>query len=156
KLERNAIKAPISGTVYQVMVHTIGGVIGPGEPLMLIVPEGDELILQAQVSPQDIDDIHEGQQALVRFPALKSRMTPELFAEVIHVAADVSQVDQNTPPFFAIRLKLLPHELEKLTADQVLKPGMPAEAMIQTTARSPLSYLLKPLADQLAHTFRET
>jgi len=156
KLSRTEIKAPNSGTVYQVMVHTIGGVIAPGEALMLLVPEGDELVMQAQVSPHDIDAIHVGQPAQVRFPALKARMTPELFAEVIQVSADVSRTDQNTPPFYAVRLKLLPHEIDKLDKGQTLKPGMPAEAYIQTGARSALSFLLKPLADQIAHTFRET
>jgi HlyD family secretion protein len=155
RLSRTSIKAPEDGTVYQVMVHTIGGVIAPGEAVMLMVPEGDELVLQAQISTQDVDNVHVGQKAIVRFPALRSRFTPEIDAEVIHVAADVSRIDQNTPPFYAVRLKLVPHALDKLEPGQKLKPGMPAEAFIRTDERTPLSYLLKPLADQLAHAFRE-
>jgi HlyD family secretion protein len=155
RLGRTSIKAPMDGTVYQMMVHTLGGVIGPGETIMLMVPQGDELVLQAQIPPQNIDQVRVGQIAVVRLPALTSRFTPELDAEVIHVAADVSQVDQNTPPFYAARLKLAADALATLEPNQKLKPGMSAEAFIRTDERSPLSYLLKPLADQLAHTFRE-
>jgi HlyD family secretion protein len=154
KLDRSSIKAPIDGTVYQVAVHTIGGVIAPGDPIMLIVPKGDNLVIQAQVSPQDIEQIHVGQNAIVRFPALHDRFTPEIDADVVTVAADTSQTDRNTPPYYPVRLALSSSNLAKLGVHQ-LKPGMPAEAFIRTDARSPLSYLLKPLMDQVAHTFRE-
>ncbi|CAN5172888.1 HlyD family type I secretion periplasmic adaptor subunit [soil metagenome] len=154
KLSRTSIRSPIKGDVYQLSVHTIGGVIAPGEGLMLIVPEADELVLQAQVSPHDVDQVHAGQKANVRFPALNARRTPEISAEVIQVSADVSRVDASSPPFYGVRLRIPPGELAKL-GDQKLKPGMPAEAFIQTTERSPLSYFLKPLIDQVAHTFRE-
>ena len=154
KLGRTIIRAPLEGTVYQTTVHTVGGVIAPGEPIMLILPKGDELVLQAQVSPQDIDQVRQGQDAIVRFPSLKDRFTPELKATVTNVAADTTQTDKNTPPFYAVTLKLQQQDLAQLGAHK-LKPGMPAEAFIQTDMRTPLSYLLKPLADQLAHTFRE-
>jgi HlyD family secretion protein len=154
KLDRMSIKAPSDGTVYQVAVHTIGGVIAPGEPIMLIVPKGDNLVLQAQVSPQDIEQVHVGQNAIVRFSALHDRFTPEIDAEVVNVAADTTQIDHNTPPFYPVRLALGADDLEKLGVHR-LKPGMPAEAFIRTDERTPLSYLLKPLADQFAHTFRE-
>ncbi len=122
---------------------------------MLIVPEADELVLQAQVAPRDVDQIHAGQMANVRFPALNARRTPVIQAEVIQVSADVSRTDQSTPPFYGVRLRIPLAELAKLDG-QKLKPGMPAEAFIQTTERSPLSYFLKPLIDQIAHTFRES
>jgi HlyD family secretion protein len=154
RLERASIKAPIDGTIYQVSVHTIGGVIAPGEPIMQIVPKGDKLVLQAQVSPQDIEQVHVGQNAVVRFPALHDRFTPEIDAEVINVAADTTQVDRNVPPFYPVRLALGADDLAKLGVHR-LKPGMPAEAFIRTDARSPMSYLLKPLMDQVAHSFRE-
>lgn len=155
KLARTAIKAPIAGDVYQLNLHTIGGVIAPGEGLMLLVPDADELVLQAQVFPKDIDQVMVGQKAMVRFPSLNARLTPEIGAEVIQVSADISRVDQTTPPFYAVRLRIPHAELAKL-GEAKLKPGMPAEAFIQTSAHSPISYLLKPLADQIAHTFRET
>ena len=155
RLARTAIKAPITGTIYQVAVHTEGGVIGAGETLMLIVPEGDDLVLQAMVSPNDIDQVAVGQPAQIRFPGFNARLTPEIFGEVQQVAADTTRVDENSPPSYAVRIIISAKEIKKL-GDNKLKPGMTAEAFIQTSARSPLSYLLKPLTDQFAHAMRET
>ena len=154
RVVRTTINAPITGLIYQMSVHTEGGVISPGETLMLIVPEGDDLVLQAQVSPNDIDQVHAGQQARVRFPSFNSRTTPEIFGEVQQIAADVSRVDANTPPFYAVRLVLSAKELEKLGTNR-LKPGMNAEAYIQTSAHSPMTYLLRPLVDQFRRALRE-
>ncbi len=154
KLARTTINAPITGTIYQMAVHTEGGVIGPGETLMLIVPEGDDLVLQAQVSPNDIDQVSKGQVAKIRFPSFNSRTTPEIYGEVQQIAADISRTDANSPPFYAVRLILSAKELAKL-GDNKLKPGMNAEAYIQTTSRSPMSYLLKPLVDQFSRAMRE-
>lgn len=155
KLGRLEVKAPDNGTIYQLSVHTVGGVIAPGETLMLLVPEGDDLVLQAQVLPQDIDQVRNGQTANIRFPVFNTRITPELRAEVIQVGADVTQTEANTSPFYSVRLQLPASELEKL-GDHQLRPGMPAEAFIQTTAQTPLSYFLKPLTDQFAHALRES
>jgi HlyD family secretion protein len=154
RLERMVIKSPITGDVYQLAVHTIGGVIGPGEPIMLIVPEADELILQAQVRPQDIDQVRPGQIAHIRFPAFNSRLTPEVAAEVTQISADTSRTDASSPPFYSVRLMISAKELDKLGTNK-LKPGMPAEAFIQTEAQTPLTYFLKPLTDQFAHALRE-
>ena len=156
RLSRITIKSPILGDVYQLMVHTVGGVIQPAETVMLIAPQADELVLQAQVSPQSIDQVHVDQEAHIRFPAFHSRFTPEVSARVIQVSADTSRVDASSPAFYAVRLKIPATEIAKLAADNnTLKPGMPAEAFIETTAQSPLSYLVKPFLDQLAHTWRE-
>jgi HlyD family secretion protein len=154
RLERMVIKSPITGDVYQLAVHTVGGVIAPGEPLMLIVPEADELILQAQVMPQDIDKVRPGQIAHIRFPAFNSRLTPEVAAEVTQISADTSRIDASTPPFYTVRLMISATELAKL-GDNKLKPGMPAETFIQTEAQTPMTYFLKPLTDQFAHALRE-
>jgi HlyD family secretion protein len=155
RLSRTAIKSPITGTIYQLAVHTEGGVVGAGETLMLIVPEGDDLVLQAMVSPNDIDQVMLGQQAQIRFPSFNARLTPEIFGEIEQVAADVSRADDKSPPFYAVRIIIPAKELEKLGSNK-LKPGMVADAFIQTSARSPLSYLLKPLTDQFAHAMRES
>jgi HlyD family secretion protein len=155
KLSRTSIKAPITGIVYQLAVHTEGGVIGSGEALMLILPEGDDLVLQAQVSPNDVDQITAGQAARVRFPGFNARVTPEVNAEVLQVAADTTRTDAQTPPFYAVRLIISADEIKRL-GENKLKPGMMAEAFIQTEARSPLSYLIKPLLDQISHAMRET
>ena len=155
RLAHMSIKAPITGTIYQLDIHTEGGVVAPGETLMMIVPQGDDLVLQAQVSPDDISHVHVGQAARIRFNAFNARVTPEIAAEVSQVAADPSRVDQRSPPFYAIRLTISARELEKL-GENKLKPGMAAEAFIQTESRSPFSYLVKPLMDQIAHAMRES
>jgi HlyD family secretion protein len=155
RLSRMSIKAPITGTVYQLTIHTEGGVISPNETLMMILPQGDDLVLQAQVTPADIDHVHMGQPARIRFTAFNSRVTPEIAAEVTQVAADTTRVDAQTPSFYAIRLTISAEELKKL-GDNKLKPGMGAEAFIQTESRSPLSYLVKPLMDQWRHAMRES
>ena len=154
RLERMVIKSPITGDVYQLAVHTIGGVVGAGEAIMLIVPEADDLVLQAQVQPKDIDKVRAGQIAHIRFPAFNSRLTPEVAAEVTQISADTSRTDQNSAPFYSVRLMISAKELAKLGSNK-LKPGMPAEAFIQTQAQSPLTYFLKPLTDQIAHALRE-
>ena len=155
RLARTTIKAPITGLIYQLAVHTEGGVVGPGETLMLIVPEGDDLVLQAQVSPNDIDQISIGQVAQVRFPSFNARLVPEIGAVVQQVSADTSRIDANSAPFYAVRLVITAAELEKLGSNK-LKPGMAAEAFIQTTAQTPLSYMLKPLTDQVSRALRES
>ena len=149
------IKAPIAGTIYQLAVHTEGGVIGPGETLMMIVPQGDDLVLQAQVAPNDIDHVHLGQPASVKFNAFNSRVQNDIAAEVTQVAADTSRADAQSAPFYAIRLTISAAELKKL-GDNKLKPGMSAEAFIQTEARTPFSYLIQPLMDQFAYAMRES
>lgn len=154
RLDRMVIKAPLAGDVYQLMVHTIGGVITPAETLMMIAPEGDDLVLQAQVVPQNIEQVTEGQTAHVRFPAFNSRTTPELSAEVFSISADTSRLSADTPAFYDVRLRIPADQLAKL-GDKKLKPGMPAEAFIQTTSRSPFSFLVKPMMDQIAHAWRE-
>jgi HlyD family secretion protein len=155
RLSRMSIKAPITGTVYQLSVHTEGGVIAPNETLMMILPQGDDLVLQAQVTPNDIDHVHMGQPARIRFSAFNARVTPEIAAEVTQVAADTSRNDTQSPPYYAIRLTISAAELKKL-GDNKLKPGMGAEAFIETESRSPFSYLVKPLMDQWRHAMRET
>jgi HlyD family secretion protein len=154
-LSRTKINAPRTGYVHQLAFHTIGGVIGPGQVIMNIVPELDDLIIEARVKPQDIDSIHISQKARIRFPSFNARTTPEVSGSVFHVAADLTQVDNQTPPFFAIKVKIKKSELEKLGKDNKLIPGMPAETFIQTRARTPLSYLIQPLRDQIMRTFRE-
>jgi HlyD family secretion protein len=155
RLDRLTVRAPIAGDVYQVTIHTIGGVITPGETIMLVVPDGDELVLQAEVTPFDIDQVRVGQAAHLRFPAFDARLTPDIAAEVVQVAADTSRPEQGKPPFYAVRLNIPKAELAKLGRNQ-LKPGMPAEAFIETGERTPLSYFLKPLTDQIAYAFRES
>lgn len=153
-LNRTKITAPRAGFIHQLTAHTIGGVVAPGETIMLIVPELDDLIVAAQVNPQDIDQVQVGQSARVRFSSFNTRTTPEVSAKVTHVSADLTQPDARTPPYYAIKLKLVKEDMKKL-GDNKLIAGMPAETYIQTRARSPLSYLIQPLRDQIMRAFRE-
>ena len=158
KLARTTIRSPVTGYVYHVSVHTIGGVVGAGETILEIVPQFDDLVLAAHARPQDIDKIHIGQIAQVRFPEFNRRSTPEIMARVTYIAADVTQPTQagrdNFQPFYEIRLTIDAKERAKLEGKE-LKPGMPAEVFLQTGSRMAFSYFLKPLTDQFAHTFKE-
>jgi HlyD family secretion protein len=161
QLKRVEIRAPQNGIVHQMSVHTVGGVISPTEPVMLIVPEGDALVVEAKIAPQDIDHVKTGQTAFVRFPAFNQRTTPEIQGTVSRISADTSKDGGMVPgqpqaaaPFYVARITL--DETEKSKAGKLrLLPGMPAEVHFQTSERTALSYLVKPLQDQIAKAFNE-
>ena len=154
ELRRVDIRAPRSGYVHQLAVHTVGGIIGPGETAMLIVPREDLLIIQARIEPMDIDRLSRDQPVVVRFPNFNLQTTPELEARVLSVSADL-EIDRATGlSYYTARLALSDGEKEKLGGN-VIVPGMPVEAFIVAGDRTVLSYLLKPLADQIRHAFRE-
>jgi membrane fusion protein, type I secretion system len=153
QLKRVEIRAPQAGIVHQLAVHTIGGVINASEPIMLIVPADDTLIVEARVAPQEIDHVRIGQEAFVRFPAFNQRTTPEFKAEVMMVSADSTKDASSNQTFYLARLRL--SDDFNRTGQLKLVPGMPAEVHMRTTARSPLSYLVKPLSDQIARAFKE-
>ena len=162
QLKRIEIRAPQSGTVHQLAVHTVGGVITPSEPVMLIVPDADRLVIDAKVAPQDIDQVKIGQTAHVRFSAFNQRTTPDVTASVTRVSADL-MIEQARPgepapqggaPYYSVRLTLT-EEGQKELAGLKLIPGMPAEVHITTGDRTALTYFTKPLADQFARAFRE-
>lgn len=153
QLKRIDLVSPQDGRVFQRNVHTVGGVVQAGEPLMLIVPDSDSLIVDAKVPPQDIDQIHIGQHAVLRFAAFNQRTTPEVDGEVIHIGADVSQEDKATEPYYSVRIRVSEGELSRLEGLQLLA-GMPVEALIQTTPRTVASFLVKPLSDQIERAFR--
>ncbi|NQW54849.1 MAG: HlyD family type I secretion periplasmic adaptor subunit [Rhodospirillales bacterium] len=153
QLKRIDLVSPQAGRVFQRNVHTVGGVVQAGEPLMLIVPDSDSLIVDAKVPPQDIDQIRIGQHAVLRFAAFNQQTTPEVNGEVIHIGADVTQEDKATEPYYSVRIRVSEGELSRLEGLQLLA-GMPVEAFIETTPRTVASFLLKPLSDQLARAFR--
>jgi HlyD family secretion protein len=155
QLKRIDIRAPQDGTVHQLSVHTVGGVItAQGEPIMLIVPEADALRVEAKVEPQQIDQLHVGQRAVLRFSSFNQRTTPELNGLVSHVSADVSQDQKTAATFYTIHIKLPPDEVARLEGLRLV-PGMPVEAFVQTSPRTVMSYLVRPLHDQLMRAFRE-
>lgn len=154
QLKRIDIRSPQAGVVHQMSVHTVGGVITASEPLMLIVPEGDTLVIEAKIAPKDIDHVRSGLTAFVRFPAFNQRTTPEFIGEVSRVAADLGRDQQTGQTYFVTRITLSEAELKRMGALK-LKPGMPAEVQIRTTERTALSYLMKPLTDHIAKAFKE-
>ena len=154
QLKRVDIRAPIDGFVLQLTVHTVGGVVTAGEAIMMIVPQADTLQVEAKVMPQDIDQLRIGQPAVLRFVAFSQRTTPELAGSVVRVSADVNEDTKNNTRFYTIRLAVPDTEIARL-GNVKLVPGMPVEALIQTSPRTVMSYLIKPLHDQLARAFRE-
>jgi HlyD family secretion protein len=154
QLSRTEIRAPQAGTVHQLAVHTVGGVITAGETIMQLVPESDVLAIDMKVAPQEIDQLYVGQPATVKVLAFNHATTPELNAVVSLVSADIS-VDQRTGvSTYLLRLAIPPSEVAKL-GDLRLMPGMPVEAYIRTNDRTVLSYLVKPLTDQMNRAMRE-
>jgi HlyD family secretion protein len=154
QLKRVDIRAPQDGIVHQMSIHTVGGVVPAGEPMMLIVPAGDALAIEAKIAPQDIDQVHLGQAAVLRFTAFNQRTTPELSGEVSRVSADISQDPKSGAPFYTVRIAVADAEIARLDGLKLV-PGMPVEGFIQTEYRTVASYLTKPLADQLAKAWRE-
>jgi HlyD family secretion protein len=135
-------------------VHTVGGVIQAGEPIMLVVPEADNLAVESKANPQDIDQMKIGQKALLRFTNFNQRTTPEIFGAVTRISADTSTDQRTGLSFYTVRIALLPEEVAKLE-DVKLQPGMPVETFIQTGDRTVISYLAKPFLDQIKRAFRE-
>jgi HlyD family secretion protein len=153
QLKRTDIRAPQNGTVFQSIVHTVGGVIPPGETIMLIVPDADKLSIEARVNPQDIDKVKIGQRAALRFSAFDARTTPEFFGTVSRISADTTADQRTGQSYYTTRITMAPDQVARLNG-QKLVPGMPVEVFIQTKERTVISYLMKPLSDQIARTFR--
>ena len=154
QLRRVDIRAPQDGMVEQSTVHTVGGVIQAGDAIMMIVPQADDLQVEAKVNPQDIDKLQIGEKTLLRLSAFNQRTTPELTGAVIRVSPDVTTDQRSGQSYYTIRVSLPPEEVAKL-GEVKLIPGMPVEAFVQTGDRTLLSYLIKPLRDQLMRAFRE-
>src|SRR5215210_6880055 len=152
--KRIDIRAPQDGVVHQLNVHTVGGVINPGEPLMLVVPKADSLTVEAKIAPQDIDQVRIGHKAVLRFSAFNQRTTPEINGEVTLVSADITQDQKTGTSFYTVRITPPAGELARLNGLKLV-PGMPVESFIQTGDRTVISYLTKPLADQITKAWRE-
>lgn len=155
QLKRIDIRAPQNGTVHQLEVHTVGGVVAPGEPIMLIVPEADKLTVEARVSPTDIDQLKPGQHAMLHFSAFNQLTTPELPGTVTRIGADLSEDEKTGAQYYVVRLAIDEEKLPQLK-NLKLVPGMPVEVFMETAPRTVISYLIKPLQDQIERTWRET
>lgn len=154
ELSRIDILSPQKGVVHELAVHTVGGVIPAGETVMLIVPTQEELVVEARLQPSDIDQVSTGQSVTLRFSAFNQRTTPELYGTVTTVAADLVSNPQTGEAWYTARVHIPKDEMQRL-GKVTLVAGMPVEAFIQTGNRSALSYLVKPLADQIARAMRE-
>jgi HlyD family secretion protein len=152
--DRSAIRAPQSGTVDKLAYTTIGSAVPPQQTIMEIVPDTDALTVEAKISPNDIDQVHAGQQTELRFTAFNVRTTPQIKG-VLRRASAERQTDERTgSSYYTVLIDIAPGEIKKLGGLQLV-PGMPVEAYIQTGRRSMLSYLLKPIADQFKRSFRQ-
>src|SRR5215510_1542089 len=154
QLKRIDLRAPQDGVVHQLAVHTVGGVVTAGDPVMLIVPEADALSIEAKIFPQDIDQLHLGQATGLRFSAFNQRTTPEINGTITHISADVSREDKTGQSYYTVRIGIRPEEIARL-GNVKLVPGMPVEAFMKTYDRTVISYFTKPLHDQILRAFRE-
>ncbi len=153
-LRRVDIRAPRSGMVHELAVHTVGGVIGPGDVIMGIVPMEESRTIEIRVAPTDIDHVAPDQPVILRFPAFNHRTTPEINGTIMRVAADISRESESGATYYTARVHVSDKELARLD-DMKLIAGMPVEAYIQTGSRSALSFLTKPVTDQIARAFKE-
>ena len=153
-VSRTTVRAPEPGIVNGLQVHTIGGVIGSGMRIVDIVPQEEDLIIEAQVSPVDIDRVEMGQNATVRFSTFGMGSVPRIYGEVINISAESMVNETTNVPYYLARVEVSPDSLDDL-GDLVLVPGMPAEVFIATGDRTLLEYLFKPFSNAIARGFRE-
>jgi len=154
QLKRTDIRAPQDGIVFQLTANTVGGVIAAGDPIMMIVPEDDKLQVEVKVDPKDIDDVQFDQSVVLRFTSFNVRTTPEINGKVIRIGADTTTDQRTGRTYYLVRIAMTNDAIKRL-GDVKLTPGMPVEAYIETGERTLLSYLIKPLHDQLMRSFRE-
>jgi HlyD family secretion protein len=151
--DRSIIRAPHDGIVDKLAFSTIGGVVPPAETIMEIVPDSDDLIVEARISPADVDQLRIGQPAVLRFSAFNVQTTPEVTGTLTFVSAEADTDERQGFTFYRVKLEADEAEMRRLGALKLV-PGMPVEAFIQTGERSFLSFLTKPLRDQLNRSFR--
>lgn len=154
QLMRIELYAPQEGIIHQLVVHTVGGVVSPGEVLMLIVPSNDSLEVEAMVSPADVDQLRVGSDAMLRMSAFNQRTTPELVGKLSRIAADITIDERSGMHFYKVRVNISKTELARLSGLELL-PGMPVEVFIKTEDRKVITLITKPFTDQLNRAFRQ-
>ena len=155
-LSRTMVTAPLDGTVMNVQVTTATGVIEPGEPLLELVPDDAQLVIDAHVKPTDMDTVRAGQAARVLFTAYGQRNLPQIFGTLRSISADRLIEEHTGEPYFLAKVEIDPLELERIAPDIELSPGMPADVMILTGERTILDYLIRPFTESLTKSFRES
>ncbi len=156
KLSRTTITAPVPGTVLNLKFKTLGGVVRPGEPVFDIVPSEVELIIDARLSPKDIDDIHVGMEGYVMFPSYPQRFMKRIGATLIHVSADSLQDERTGMPYYTARVRVDAEQLREIAPEVKLQPGLPAEVYISINEQTLLEYLMQPVIQTFERTFRES
>lgn len=156
QLKRMDIRAPADGTVFELAVSTVGGVVQPGQTIVQIVPQSDQLLIETQVSPTDVDQVAVGQAATIVLSAFDYKTAPRLNGTVRFVSAEASRDERTGLAYYVVRVALGEDELDRLPDDLVLVPGMPAEAYISTGGQTVATYLLRPLSRQVRRAWRET
>lgn len=155
QVTRTTIAAPVSGTVVGSQIHTQGAVIRSGDTLMEIVPADEAFVVEARIPDRDIDNVHAGQPAEIRFSAFNQRLTQVVPGEVAHVSADTFEDEATRAHYYKARIRVTSAGQAQINASMQLLAGMPAEVMLQTGERTFASYLLKPFDDMLARALRE-
>jgi HlyD family type I secretion membrane fusion protein len=153
-VEQTEIRSPVDGTVVDVKVHTAGGVVGPGEVLMEVVPINDRLVIEAKVRPEDIDRVHVGLNAGIKLAAFDQRALDELNGRVTYVSADAIEDAKLGIFYFLIRLEVTDEELKRYK-DKLVQPGMMADVFVRTGERTFLNYLFHPLVQSFNAAWRE-
>jgi HlyD family secretion protein len=148
------IRAPQTGWVHQLSVHTVGGVISAGETIMLIVPMDDALSVEAKIAPNDIDQLRPDQPVRLRFSAFDQRTTPQLNGSIKWISPDLTEDPRTKMSSYTIRVRVPDEEIARLRGLKII-PGMPVEAFVETESRTVMSYLVKPLTDQIMRSFRD-
>jgi HlyD family secretion protein len=154
QLKRVDLRAPIDGIIHELSVHTVGGVVNPAEQLMLVVPTADQLNVEVRIPSSDIDQLKIGREGMLRFTAFNQRTTPEVKGTVTRLSPDATRDHESGQFYYTARITPDDGDLARL-GDQKLVPGMPVEVFIETSPRTALSYLTKPLVDQFERAFRE-
>ncbi len=156
QLERLDIRAPVSGIVYGMQVFAPQSVIQSADPVLFLIPQDRPLVIATQVQAIDVDQVFVGQEVTLRFSAFDQRRTPELQGTVTLVSADVFQNETSGQPYYRAEVELNAGEMVRLPEGMTLIPGMPVDAFVRTADRSPLNYLIKPLADYFTKAFRDS
>jgi len=154
-LKRSAITSPVSGKIMNIKYHTIGAVVPPGGEIMNIVPQDEEMIIEAKIKPQDIDNVAIGMKSKIQLTAYKGKKVPKINGKVINVSADIVTNEQTRESYFLARINISKKDLDKLKEKIELYPGMPAQVFIITGSRSLISYMFTPISDSTYKAFRE-
>lgn len=155
QIDRLEIRAPVSGIVHALQVTTPRAVIRPADPVLFLVPQDRPLVIAARVATVNVDEVRVGQEVTLRFAAFDSRTTPELLGRVARISADALTDEASKSAYYRAEVTIEPGELAKLAGHAII-PGMPVEVFIRTGERTPLAYLVKPLAEYFNRAFRES